>query len=54
MCQVYSLDAKAKADAVLEANPEDAAVVLVDARFPRTYNRQSLGFKLSETQLNQR
>jgi len=34
-------------------NPNDP-VVLIDARFPRTYQRQSLGLKLNDPQLNQR
>jgi hypothetical protein len=53
MYRVYSLDRKSEVDAILAANPNDS-VVLIDARFPRTYHRQSLGMKLSEPQLNQR
>jgi hypothetical protein len=51
--RVYSLDRKNEVDSLLAANPNDP-VVLIDARFPRTYQRQSLGFKLNEPQLNQR
>ncbi len=51
--RVYSLDRKSEVDALLSRNPNDP-VVLIDARFPRTYQRQSLGFKLNEPQLDQR
>jgi hypothetical protein len=51
--RVYSLDRKSEVDSLLSRNPNDP-VVLIDARFPRTYQRQSLGFKLNEPQLNQR
>eukprot|EP01032_Pedospumella_encystans_P008724 gene8724-10322_t len=51
--RVYSLDRKSEVDAMLAKNPNDP-VVLIDARFPRTYQRQSLGLKLNDPQLNQR
>ena len=50
---MYSLDRKNEVDNLLSSNPDDP-VVLIDARFPRTYHRQSLGFKLNDRQLNQR
>lgn len=51
--RVYSLDRKSEVDSLLAKNSNDP-VVLIDARFPRTYQRQSLGFKLNDPQLNQR
>jgi hypothetical protein len=37
-----------------ESGDAQNAMVVVDARFPRTYSRSILGIKLTDVQLNQR
>lgn len=50
---MYSLERKSEVDAMLARNANDP-VVCVDARFPRTYKRTSIGMALNDSQLNQR